>query len=127
MVTISNGKTIRSVTIGAYKSIYKSKGFYILDKATKKGTHNKVVKEEASIEVVNEQPIEEISEPNVEEEVEEVVEKEWVTDLLEKPISQWSKEETANFAKEKGIDTSHARKLGEAKEIIKEWLEEQNK
>ena len=119
MVTITNGRMTHSVTIGAYNTIYKDKGFRIVGKKP----NREVKKEEKVVEntQVNEKP-ETINVPVVEPE-----EKPWVEDLLEKPISQWSKEETANFAKEKGIDTSYARKLSEAKDIIKEWLDEQNK
>ena len=112
MVTISNGRTKHEVTIGAYNTIYKGLGFHIVG-----AKHNREVKKEEKVvekTQVNEKP-ETINVP-----VEEPEEKSWVEDLLEKPISQWSKEETANFAKEKGIDTSYAHKLSEAKDIIKE-------
>ena len=120
MVTISNGRTRHEVTIGAFNTIYKGLGFHIVG-----AKHNREVKKEEKVvenTQVNEVPVETINVP-----VEEPEEKSWVEDLLEKPISQWSKEETANFAKEKEIDTSHARKLSEAKDIIKEWLDEQSK
>ena len=112
MVTISNGRIRHEVTIGAFNTIYKGLGFHIVG-----AKEEKVVKNTKA----NEVHTESINTPV------EVEEKSWVEDLLEKPISQWSKEETANFAKEKGIDTSYARKLSEAKDIIKEWLDEQNK
>ena len=117
MVTISNGRTTSRVTIGAYNTIYKGLGFHIVG-----AKYNREAKKEEKVvenTQVNEAPVETI---NVLAE-----DKSWVEELLEKPISQWSKEETANFAKEKEIDTSHARKLSEAKDIIKEWLDEQNR
>lgn len=110
MVTISNGKTTHSVTLGAFNNIYKARGFHIVGRP-----------------VVSAKETVKNTEAEENTKVAEVEEKSWVEDLLEKPISQWSKEETANFAKEKGIDTSYARKLSEAKDIIKEWLDEQNK
>lgn len=122
MVTISNGTTTSNVTIGAYNTIYKAKGFYIVSGANK----IPVVKNEGNkVEVTKDEkePTTKIAEP-IETPKEE---SDWVTELLEKPISQWSKEETASFAKEKNIDTSYARKLSEAKEIIKEWLDEQSR
>lgn len=121
MVTITNGRMTHSVTIGAYNTIYKDKGFRIIGKKP-----NREVKRE---EVVENTDVQEVQSINPVEETAETEESEaaWVTELLEKPISQWSKEETANFAKEKNIDTSYARKLSEAKDIIKEWLDEQNK
>lgn len=124
MVTITNGRTTHSVTIGAYNTIYKDKGFRIVGIIGKK--HNREVKREEVVENTDVQEVQNINPVNEAAETEEN-EADWVTELLEKPISQWSKEETANFAKEKNIDTSYARKLSEAKDIIKEWLDEQNK
>ena len=114
MVKISNGKEVRHVTKGAYKTIYESKGYRIISDESS----NKMSK-----------PVEKVAKGLAEEVIDAPIsgEKEWVEELLEKPISQWSKEETATFAKEKGIDTSNAHKLSEAKDIIKKWLDEQNR
>lgn len=120
MVTISNGRIKHEVTIGAYNTIYKGLGFHIVG-----AKHNREVKKEEKVvenTQANEASVETIGVP-----VEESEEKSWVEDLLEKPISQWSKEETANFVKEKGIDTSSAHKLGEVKDIIKRWIDDQNR
>lgn len=113
MVTISNGKEVRHVTKGAYKTIYESKGYRIISDESSKVSKpvEKVAKDFA--EEVNDTPT--------------FDEKEWVDDLLEKPISQWSKEEVTSFVKEKNIDTSSAHKLSEVKDIIKKWIEEQSK
>lgn len=117
MVEISNGKIRRKVTIGAYNAIYKSKGYRIVGG---RRLDSIVVPTEP---VATNEPVSDVvSEPVVEE-----VEPEWISELLEKPISQWSKEEVTSFVKEKGIDTSSARKLSEVKDIIKKWLEEQGR
>lgn len=121
MVTISNGKNTHSVTLGAFNSIYKARGYHIIGRlnvSTNETVKNTEVEE--NTEVAEVQEAEEIDNN------ESADENDWVAELLEKPISQWSKEETANFAKEKGIDTSRARKLGEAKDIIKNWLDKNN-
>lgn len=124
MVTITNGRSTRCVTLGAFNSIYKDKGYHIVGaKKHKDAEVKKEIKQESLAEVSKEEKV--VEEPVIEEPVAE--EKEWVTELLEKPISQWSKEETAAFARENGIDTSRARKFNEAKDIIKRWLDEQNK
>lgn len=51
----------------------------------------------------------------------------YAKELLEKPISQWTPEEIKEFARIKGIDTSAAKKVSEARTIVKKFLEEQNK
>lgn len=122
MVLITNGRETHNVTMGAFNSIYKHKGFHIVG-APKAGAIKKEEKKFVAPvkEVKEEAPTEE-----VEEEAEEEVEAEnnsWVDELMEKPISQWSKEEVAKFADAKGIDTSSARKVSEAKEIVKKWIE----
>ena len=123
MVDISNDRENRKVTMGAYNTIYKNKGYYIVGGKKRKEESKAIPFDPVSAEVMESLPTNEV-EPI--EEIEEV-ESEWVVELLEKPISQWSKEEVTNFVKEKGIDTSSAHKLSEVKDIIKKWLEEQNK
>lgn len=122
MITISNGINVRVVSTGAFETIYKKKGYHIV--GDNKPAETKVVEITEEEVVTNEESTESES---IEPEVAEDVEPEWITELLEKPISQWTKDETASFAREKGIDTSSARKLGEAKDIIKNWLDEQSK
>ena len=48
-------------------------------------------------------------------------------DLLSKPISQWNQNEVKEFAAAKGYDVSGAKSLKQAKAIIKEALEEEEK
>lgn len=120
MVTITNGKATRYVSSGAYNTIYKAKGYYIVGKEVKniEKEHVKAVAQE---------------EYNEDDEVNEVVESndnneelDWVTELLEKPTSQWTKEEIASFVKEKNIDTSSAHKLSEVRDIVKDWINKYN-
>lgn len=122
MITISNGINVRVVSTGAFETIYKKKGYHIVD--GNKSVETKAVKKTKEDVTVNEEPIESKS---AKSEAIEDTESDWVTELLEKPISQWSKDETASFAREKGIDTSSAHKLSEAKDIIKKWLDEQER
>lgn len=44
-------------------------------------------------------------------------------ELIEKPISQWKKDEVKQFAEENGIDISGTKNANEAKEIIKKFLD----
>ena len=125
MVTISNGKTTFRVTAGAVE-IYKSMGFHVVD--DKENDQIKPVehKEEKVAEDVAGEPEADGSDAE-DEGVEDDTEEAYVTELLEKPLSQWSNEEVKEFVRIKGIDTSGAKKLSQVKDIIKAYLDEQVK
>lgn len=46
-------------------------------------------------------------------------------EVIEKPIGQWTKQEVKDFAAANGIDISGTRNVGQAKEIIKDFIERQ--
>ena len=98
MVKITNGKNVFEVTRGAFDGIYSRQGYTILNE-----------------QVPGQQ---EIKEP---EKTEDEV---FVDEIIEKPISQWNKDEVKKFATLKGIDISGTKNAGEAKELIKAFLEE---
>ena len=98
MVKITNGKNIFEVTRGAFDGIYSRQGYTILDE-----------------QVPGQQ---EIKEP------EKTDDEVFVDEVIEKPISQWNKDEVKKFAALKGIDISGTKNAGEAKELIKKFLEE---
>lgn len=98
MVKITNGKNIFEVTRGAFDGIYSRQGYTILNE-----------------QVPGQQEIEEPV--KTEDEV-------FVDEVIEKPISQWNKDEVKKFAALKGIDISGTKNAGEAKELIKKFLEE---
>ena len=125
MVTISNGKTTFRVTAGAV-DVYKSMGFYVVD--DKENDQIKPVehKEEKAAEDVASESEADGSDAE-DEGVEDDTEEAYVTELLEKPLSQWSNEEVKEFVRIKGIDTSGAKKLSQVKDIIKAYLDEQVK
>ena len=103
MVKITNGIDVIEVTEGAFETIYSKLGFTLKDP--------KKVKEDKSPDVTeNDSPSDE-----------EV----FVTELLEKPISNWNKNEVNKFAEVKGIDISGTKNANEAKEIIKSVLEQE--
>lgn len=54
-------------------------------------------------------------------------EEKYANELLEKPISQWSTEEIKEFARIRGIDTSAAKKVSDARNIIKKYLDDVKK
>ena len=125
MVTISNGKTTFRVTAGAVE-VYKSMGFHVVD--DKENDQIKPVehKEEKAAEDVTGEPEDDGSDAE-DEGVEDDTEEAYVTELLEKPLSQWSNEEVKEFVRIKGIDTSGAKKFSQVKDIIKAYLDEQVK
>lgn len=129
-VNISNGNVSCRVSKGAFDNYYKSIGYSIVDEGS---SYNKPIEE---TNYQNDVDVEDTSEVEDVESVEEVdvVDEEnendvFVEEIMEKPISQWSNEELKKFATIKGIDTSSAKKVSEARNIIKEYLvnEEKNK
>lgn len=99
MVKITNGKDVFEVTRGAFDGIYSRQGYTIVDE-------NKPAEQN------------EISD-NIPEKTED---EKFLDEIVEKPISQWSKEEIKRFAVLKEIDISGTKNAGEAKELIKQFL-----
>lgn len=97
MVKITNHIDTFEVSKGAYESIFKHQGY------TK--VHDQSKPESSA---------------SVEDESSEVSEDEkFLKDLVEKPVSQWSKAEVKKYVELKGIDTTGASTLAEVKELIK--------
>lgn len=124
MVTISNGVKSFKVPSGAVKA-YEPAGYHVVGKG-----------EEQSVEV----PVRGQQKPENEdidfdgeddaeggESQESDADDNFVAELLEKSLSQWSAEETKKFVSIKGIDTTGAKKLGEVKNIIKKYLDDEAK
>lgn len=98
MVKITNGVNVFEVTRGAFDGIYSHQGYHILDEKNTKH-HAK--------------------EKNPEKSENET----FVESVLEKPISQWSKDEVKRFAAIKEIDISGTKNANEAKDIIKSFID----
>ena len=96
MVKITNGVDVFEVTRGAFDGIYSRQGFKIVI--------NEVVKSSA----------------NAPEKTEDEI---FVEEILEKPISQWNKDEIKRFAAINKIDISGTKNASEAKEIIKSFID----
>ncbi len=122
MVTISNGVKSFKVPSGAVKA-YEPAGYHVVGKG-----------EEQSAEV----PVRGQQKPENEdidfdgegeggENQESDADDNFVAELLEKSLSQWSAEETKKFVSIKGIDTTGAKKLGDVKNIIKKYLDDEAK
>lgn len=99
MVKITNGVNVFEVTRGAFDGIYSRQGYKLVDE-----------KAEANAPEAPAAP--EKSEDDI-----------FVEEILEKPISQWNKEEVKRFAAIKEIDISGTKNANEAKEIIKSFID----
>ena len=104
MVEITNGIETFTIPEGAV-NVYKNMGFSTIGDKSKK-----VVKTEAPV-------IEQNEESNDID----------FDELLTRPVSQWNQEEIKEFAAAKGIDVSNARSLKQARTIIKEALDAEEK
>ena len=104
LVKITDGVKNIEVTEGAYKGIYKNLGFHPISE------EKKVDKKE-----------EDDTPPELTED--EI----FVNELMEKPISEWTNAEVKRFAELKDVDISGTKNAGQAKEIISNWLEENDK
>lgn len=94
MVKCTNGISVVEVTEGAFESIFKPQGYKPLHE---KVSHVAVEKND----------------------VEEVATTHDFSELLEKPISQWSKNEVKEYAEANGIDLAGTKNVNEAKDRIK--------
>lgn len=99
MVKITNGVDVFEVTAGAFAGIYSRQGYHVV-------TH--VATDDFKAAEVNLKTEDEI----------------FAEELLEKPISQWNKEEVKKFAAVKGINIAGTKNPNQAKEIIKDFLED---
>ena len=104
MVKLSNGLSTIVVPSGAV-AMYERTGF-------------RVVKD-SDVESANESVIDTV-------EAEEK-ESEFITNLLEKPISKWSKEEVKRFANEKGININGTKSVNDAKDRIRDYINSKEK
>lgn len=100
MVKITNGVNVFEVTKGAFDGIYSRQGYSLIGD------------EKHIIEDVNKEP------EKTEDEL-------FIEGILEKPISQWNKDEVKKFAELKEIDITGTKNAGEAKDRIKEFLDTQ--
>ena len=99
MVKITNGVNVFEVTRGAFDGIYSRQGYKLIDEKAEAKAHEA---------------------PATPEKTEDEI---FVEEILEKPISQWNKEEVKHFAAIKKIDISGTKNANEAKEIIKSFID----
>ena len=101
MVKITNGVNVFEVTRGAFDGIYSRQGYTIMNEKATEGAKTPET-------------------PKTSEKTEDEI---FVEEILEKPISQWNKEEVKRFAAIKEIDISGTKNANEAKEIIKSFID----
>ena len=101
MVKITNGVNVFEVTRGAFDGIYSRQGYTIMNEKAAKSTKTPKA-------------------PKTPEKTEDEI---FVEEILEKPISQWNKEEVKRFATIKEIDISGTKNANEAKGIIKSFID----
>lgn len=99
MVKITNGVDIFEVTRGAFDGIYSRQGYTVLDEN----------KADVGVDA-----------PEAPEKTED---EKFLDEIIEKPISQWNKDEVKRFAILKEIDITGTKNANEAKEIIKDFIE----
>lgn len=99
VIAVRNKHYIK-VSKSAYDSIFKKKGYRLVDEAKKEKT-------------------EEFASDYTEEVEQEVAE-------TEIPVSEMNKEQLMKYAEEHGIDTSSAKNVGEARKIIQKAIREQH-
>ena len=100
MVKITNFVNTFEVTQGAYDDIFKKQGFELVEE-----------EKEDKKETV--------------EETKKTDEEAYIEELMEKPISQWNKEEVKTYASLKNIDISNTKNIGEARNIIKQSIDKE--
>lgn len=126
MVTISNGVKSFKVPSGSVKA-YEPAGYHVVGKGEEQSVEAPVKgqqkPENEDIDFDGEDDVDGEGGENQESDADE----KFVTELLEKSLSQWSAEETKKFVSIKGIDTTGAKKLGDVKNIIKKYLDDEAK
>lgn len=95
MVTITNDVNVFEVTHGAFDGIFSRQNYRLVSEDKR---------------------------PTIPEKSEDEI---FIEEILEKPISQWNKEEVKRFAAIKEIDISGTKNANEAKEIIKSFIEDE--
>ena len=99
MVKITNGVNVFEVTRGAFDGIYSRQGYKLVDeKAEAKASEVDAALEKSEDDI-------------------------FVEEILEKPISQWNKNEVKRFAAINEINISGTQNVSEAKRIIKSFID----
>lgn len=123
-VDITNGNVSCRVSKGAFDSYYKSIGYYIVGEDKDSSSFDNVVKDAKDDDMDNSIDNNDMDEKETNENDEDAL---FVEEIMEKSITQWTPDEMKRFAMIKGIDTSSAKKTSEARNIIREFLANEDK
>lgn len=104
MVVITNGINEFEVSRGAYESIFRKQGYSIIVDTETEAVENN--KDAAAAEPAKQ----------VDKDAEA---------LMEKPISQWTKNEVKSFIDKKRIDVSGITSFNEVKDRVRKYIEEE--
>ena len=117
-VKITNGNAEFEVTKAAFKNAFEQQGFRIVDDAAPV-IHNRFEdKFDVNLDMEAELGKVEDSKAKMVTEVELSEDDLFVQEMLEKPISEWTKGELKRVAKIKGIDLSNADSTSKARQIV---------
>lgn len=117
-VKITNGNAEFEVTKAAFKNAFEQQGFRIVDD-TAPVIHNRFEdKFDVNLDMEAELNKVEDSKPEMIAEAELSEDDLFVQEMLEKPISEWTKGELKRVAKIKGIDLSNADSTSKARQIV---------
>lgn len=117
-VKITNGNAEFEVTKAAFKNAFEQQGFRIVDD-TAPVIHNRFEdKFDVNLDMETELNKVEDSKPKMVVEAELSEDDLFVQEMLEKPISEWTKGELKRVAKIKGIDLSNADSTSKARQIV---------
>ncbi len=117
-VKITNGNAEFEVTKAAFKNAFEQQGFRIIDD-TVPTIHNRFEdKFDVNLDMEAELGKVEDSKPEMAVEAELSEDDLFVQEMLEKPISEWTKGELKRVAKIKGIDLSNADSTSKARQIV---------
>ena len=108
MVTITNGINTIAVTNGAFKQRYKSMGYKLVNNADDKPNKPVAAKGKPVVEPSSEPAVNEADE--------------FVANFIATPKGSWTKGEMIRICELFDIDTSKARNVGEAKNILEKAL-----
>lgn len=100
MVKITNGITTMEVPVGSYKSMFAHQGYHI----------------------VEEERVEHNGEADANNNANS--DERFVSEIREKPLSQWNREEVKRYAAINGINIAGTKNPGEAKQLIKAFMQE---
>lgn len=100
MVKITNGVNVFEVSNGAYDGIYSKQGYRKVDGS-------------------------EVSAPEIPLQSGKTEDELFLECIIEKPLSQWNKGEIKRFTELNDIDITGTKNAGEAKDLIKEFLDAQ--